>query len=137
MNDQKLSRLIELMVAKEVKKQLPKLLSEMVEPQARVQPMKKVSSNPLLNELITSARDRQPVYDDFESRLPKPGNKPLTNEQLVNTMRTNPEAASINPSKESVKNVMDIINRKYNVAAPTKKSLTRQVEEDLSEYDKY
>lgn len=124
MNQEKISRLIQLLVEREVKRLIPtikkQILSEMNrQPTQQSQPKKQYAKNSFISELIASARP--PVehldFDSFEvpkQQQPvqrKQTNQPLSHQQMLSTMASNPEARIQN--SQAVVETLDIMNRDY------------------------
>jgi hypothetical protein len=154
MTSEKIKRLVELMVAKEVKRLIPQIISELKNSSGQTlnetperaflrqvrsnkKPVQKTySSNPMLNELLSSTQI--PREDDvmFDFVPDKQTNKPLSNQQMISTFSGNPEA-SVNLANENVQKTLDILNKDYSsVVKKMNNSPRPQVqlsqEEDLS-----
>ena len=153
MTSEKIKRLVELMVAKEVKRLIPQIINELKNSSGQTlnetperaflrqvrsnkKPVTKTySSNPMLNELLASThipREDDVVYDFVP-------NKPLSNQQMISTFSGNPEA-KVNLANENVQKTLDIMNRDYSSVVKKLNNTPRpQVqlpqEEDLSWLD--
>jgi hypothetical protein len=157
MTSEKIKRLVELMVAKEVKRLIPQIISELKNSSGQTlnetperaflrqvrsnkKPVQKTySSNPMLNELLSSTQI--PREDDvmFDFVPDKQTNKPLSNQQMISTFSGNPEA-KVNLANENVQKTLDILNKDYSsVVKKMNNSPRPQVqlsqEEDLSWLD--
>lgn len=153
MTSEKIKRLVELMVAKEVKRLIPQIINEIKNSSGQtlnetperaflrqVRSNKKpvtntYSSNPMLNELLASThipREDDVIYDFVPD-------KPLSNQQMISTFSGNPEA-KVNLANENVQKTLDIMNRDYSSVVKKLNNTPRpQVqlpqEEDLSWLD--
>jgi hypothetical protein len=157
MTSKKIKRLVELMVAKEVKRLIPQIISELKNSSGQTlnetperaflrqvrsnkKPVQKTySSNSMLNELLSSTQI--PREDDvmFDFVPDKQTNKPLSTQQMISTFSGNPEA-KVNLANENVQKTLDILNKDYSsVVKKMNNSPRPQVqlsqEEDLSWLD--
>ena len=143
MTSEKIKRLVELLVERKVQKLIPILKNQIISElkvQSNKKPIKETpeksflkkvrtnernpstkvySTNPMLNELISSARPPVEQFDPEDVRMQlfnkpqkKQQDKPLSVQQMVSTFSDNPEA-KVNLQSEAVQQTLNIMNRDY------------------------
>lgn len=144
MDSDKLQRLVKLLVERELKAQLPKILSEYRQPTPPTQKVrpKQVVKNSFLNELILSSAQTDDDDDYVLSEEELYGTKPnLSTVTKPVSIISHRELATenVNAANPAVQKVMNAMNRNYGdlvkKMSEKRPNLTPSTDEDLSWLD--